>query len=474
MRIGLNTTRSQDAPVAISKVSASQLTLISTVAFLASLGLLWPAYWYSTVVGIVGAALSIYLLITTFFQFLRSRRSLGNFMLALGSVFWFWIEILTFSLSRPSFPSIAHYAPFSGAQIPVDTVAQSIFCVAVFNICALAVLGFFGSKKLRFGSSVTRGGTNPIFVDLTLLAFSLLGWWPFLRTFGGVQQALQSMLLMRAEVVEFEAGFANYLPILSITAGGFALVRIATQSSASKILTIAAVLAGGTLALLSGTRFKLAYLLLPAVLARAVYAPGYSSFLRNAGVLLAVATTMLLVASYQFTNRYGGDGSEISLITAAFAGAGHFTPLTHAIELLRSPWTEPFMQPMAPLFVTDFIPRFLWPDKPSHEYWEYYNSAIAIAGNVTPSVIGQYFLNWGLPGAAIAGAIFGAWAYFGDMLVEQYHHAKNHLYLALAAFVFTFLFLSYRVYSPNYFAYLLVMIFFFKLFRLKFRLRNRQ
>ena len=101
-----------------------------------------------------------------------------------------------------------------------------------------------------------------------------------------------------------------------------------------------------------------------------------------------------------------------------------------------------------------------WPNKPKSEFWEFYNDRLAVVGNLTPSVLGQYFLNWGVFGVFIAAFNFALWCSVCDYLITLYKESKNPYFLWLGVVIITFLFLSFRVYSLNYFFYLLIAYFF--------------
>ena len=123
------------------------------------------------------------------------------------------------------------------------------------------------------------------------------------------------------------------------------------------------------------------------------------------------------------------------------------------------------MQPMAPLFLTDFVPRFIWADKPNHLYWETYNNVLApllpgsIAGaNVTPSIIGQYYLNWWWLGGFFSGFIMGSWAGIATNYFRAFNRSKTFTKLLVGSYILTFVFLSFRVFSANYVTYLLVTV----------------
>jgi oligosaccharide repeat unit polymerase len=263
---------------------------------------------------------------------------------------------------------------------------------------------------------------------------------------------------MRVEVIEMEAGFKNYLPIASIACAGFAMARLITGSSTSALLSIAAVLAGGIIAILSGTRFKVLYFLMPALICAmiGVRDPGLRQ--RSLVYLGILVAAILFVTAFQFQNRYGSGSVETSKFSGV-VGAAHYTPLVFSIALMRD--TSPFYQPMSILFITDFVPRSIWPGKPNHEYFDFFNQLAIFGGNVTPSVLGQYYMNWGLAGGVISGLIFGIWARVIDLLYCRFRISENYLFLILSAFVCAFIFLSFRHYAANYFTYVLVATIFF-------------
>lgn len=423
----------------------SLLYAAATISFLA------PSYKMLEIVGLLGTTISLFLFFSELRKFKIGRGSIGLLVFLAGNIFWFWKEVAIFSFHTPSFPNIISISPVAGVRFPEELVGAGLFMLASFNFCALLSWNFSrGAHKYVFRAE--RQGRNGFIFDGTLLVIAALGWWPFLQTFGGIDQALFRLLMMRTEVVEHVAGFKNYLPIASIVVAGIALSRLVTGSAKSNLLTIFTIFVGGLIAVLSGTRFKLIYLAMPALVCAFIALQNPEKRRRSLIFIWVLFLCMVSLASFQFASRYANTQIETGLL-AATGGSDHFAPLLFAIDLMDS--REYFNQSMLVLFVTDMIPRFIWEGKPDHDYWNYYNE-IAFFGNVTPSVVGQYFLNWGLFGGAISGVIFGFWARAADILLECYRDRRDYSYLILSAFTATFLFLSFRHYTLNYGIFLFV------------------
>ena len=86
---------------------------------------------------------------------------------------------------------------------------------------------------------------------------------------------------------------------------------------------------------------------------------------------LFVSLTLVLSAG-QFAFRYASsfDVSGFDVLSI-LAGSEHFSAALNAIHMME--FQNAFQQSMAILFVTDLIPRFIWENKPIHEYWLFYN-----------------------------------------------------------------------------------------------------
>lgn len=430
----------------------------------ASLSIVSPNYLALSVLGLCGVCVGIYSFSRSVVVLLRTKREVGLLVINAGALFWFWYEVGFLALSDPVFANTESWSAFSSASIPADVIAKALFILSSFTISAhiahslLGNTAFFNSTK---GARFSHRKTS--WLDGLLLVISMLGWLPLIESSGGIAMSLERLTAMRADhVVEVESGFMGYLAIFSLCASSYALIRLASKSTSSRLLAICAFTVGAAIVVFSGTRFRLLYLIAPAIFVL-FFSSDHRGLTKRQIIFIVIgAMSLFLLAYFQINSRDGGYGSKLN----AFYGNQHFSAFTFAVGLVPS-LEEHFYQPLLPFFVTDYIPRFLWPDKPLHTFWEFYNGVLIVNGfgNVTPSVLGQYYMNWGLFGGFIAGFIFGFWAKIIDKFVLSYIVTRSPYSVAMAAYVSVFLFLSFRVLLPSYFFYILVMYLFLLILR---------
>ena len=114
-----------------------------------------------------------------------------------------------------------------------------------------------------------------------------------------------------------------------------------------------------------------------------------------------------------------------------------------------------FMEPMTPFFLTHFIPHQFWAGKPYPASWQYFNDEWTQGGNfnVTPSITGQYYMNWGYVGVVWIGLFIGALARFCEDWFRRLRVQQQLLSATVAGLLLSFVFFSFRIYHPLYFAY---------------------
>jgi hypothetical protein len=115
------------------------------------------------------------------------------------------------------------------------------------------------------------------------------------------------------------------------------------------------------------------------------------------------------------------------------------------------------MEPAEPYFLIHWIPRQVWPDKPIMESWTFYNESYVqgAAYNVTPSVIGQFHLNWGLPGVIFIGGWLGFLTCLADRVLLRLDSDRQRAMFVVVGMFYAFIISSFRFYSPIYFSYFL-------------------
>jgi len=208
-----------------------------------------------------------------------------------------------------------------------------------------------------------------------------------------------------------------------------------------------------------GTRHLWLYISLPSLLIVLRGFKGSFTVSRVAG-LIAVALLIVMVAQLQIAYRAvgwkqikNGPTEELSTLNTN----GQFTALLFA-EYLVPNQHQYFKEPVEPYFVIHWIPRQVWPDKPLMESWAYYNDSYvqgANQNNVTPSVIGQSHLIWGLPAVMFIGVWLGFLTYLSDRMLLLLDSNRQRAMFVVVGMFYAFIISSFRIYSPVYFSYLL-------------------
>ncbi|HYP27606.1 MAG TPA: O-antigen polymerase [Blastocatellia bacterium] len=105
-------------------------------------------------------------------------------------------------------------------------------------------------------------------------------------------------------------------------------------------------------------------------------------------------------------------------------------------------------------FVVNPIPRALWPNKPMPEtMWHYSSHRWGVdiwdkGGNALPSVVGQYYIDWGIAGVLWAGLMYGMFAAWMERVAtgrRQYYE-----FVALGLSGMAFMLISFRFLAPGF------------------------
>jgi hypothetical protein len=206
-----------------------------------------------------------------------------------------------------------------------------------------------------------------------------------------------------------------------------------------------------------GTRHIWLYISLPSVL---IILRGFKSDSERkygAVTLTGVVLVVLVVAQFQFAYRSVGwrdIGSVPVGELSEFNSNGHFSALLFAEHLVPNEHAY-FMEPVEVYFLIHWIPRQIWPTKPIMEAWTYYNDSYVqgAAFNVTPSVIGQFHMEWGLAGVIFIGAWLGFLTLLGDKLLLMLDANRQRAMFVVVGMFYAFIISSFRFYSPIYFSY---------------------
>jgi hypothetical protein len=206
----------------------------------------------------------------------------------------------------------------------------------------------------------------------------------------------------------------------------------------------------------------LAFLFLPSLLILVAPARHFFRWQKRRRIALALTALTGALVLFQGAVRTTGLGQNskrqsVSLtksLQSGWCGHDHFGAMLIAIDLVDSRG-EFFMEPIAPFFVTHFIPRRFWRDKPYPESWLTYNAVVTRGYNfnVTPSITGQYYMNWSYLGVAWIGLFIGWLARCCETWFSQLELRRQLMSATVAGLLLAFIFLSFRFFYPLYFSY---------------------
>lgn len=406
---------------------------------------------------------------------------IGRSTLIFGILFWFSIGSLWLTFSADPFRNHATFYPGFDKFVPLDVIATSVFAVMLFVIgCMIGWRVFVAPRNWIRAIADREDPRRDNALEYFALALALAAWMPVLYAYQWDLPAFfQHILQMRAVQEESRldvVGPMQHTYLLGVFAGSLATVRVVYGLSFNRLIYLVIIVLIFPLVFFgAGSRFNLAYLVLPSVLILA--APVLHSTDRRRRKLTAVCLggIFILVFGLQATVRNDGITTDTSarfseLVLAGSEGSDHFGALLIAVDFSNRRG-QYFMEPMLPFFLTHLIPASVWPGKPYPETWIEYNGVVTQGHgfNVTPSVIGQYFMNWGFVGVIYIGLFFGAMGRFCDDWFARLDMSKQFASATLAGVFLTFIFLSFRYFSPIYFVYPL-----FGYFCYRFITRRRQ
>lgn len=431
--------------VALSAVAALEGSMTTIV----------PAAWFSIAVGIcvlVGDALLMW----------RGSGFVGRLIINFGVVYWFWLGVLQYTLEDPPFPTPDDVYPGFFITVPPDVVVISLIGVNLFALTVNLGWSLLPQPERLLGRLADRldpPGSN--LIDLVSLGLVLLAWLQLIISYqGDVFSAIIDLLLMRAggkSGPSTDVGLMQYLHLLGIFGAALALARIALRTRGLKwARNLAVALMFPLLFFGQASRFNFGYMLLPTImilLAPTKHRIKWSQRRLPLVLIMAIGTILIMYQGIIRTVGFSEARKSETELTSGFFGHDHFGPMMIAVDFAQKQGF--YMEPMAPFFVTYFIPRVIWPDKPIPQSWVDYNAEWTQGRglNVTPSITGQYYLNWGLAGIVYIGLFMGWLARFCESWFARLDMHRQLMSATVAGLLLGFLFLSFRTFYPLYFAY---------------------
>jgi hypothetical protein len=430
---------------------------------IASFGLLGnPSIENAVVLAYTLNAISLLLVASAALHVIETR-TLGRFLLVAGTWYFFWQDAASMALTSPPFVAASSMG-LTGMQFSPNSVAESLVYVALFQFFAIAVhvlLPHVSWPARWLSNRLDRSGSA---ASILLYGLSTIGILLLLIRYGGSPAAAwDAMLAARSgqgPEKDVDIGLLSHFSYIGYAAAAVLLAKTFSQLNIKNWMRFTPEIGFGLVCilpvLLSGTRHVALYVVLPLGLFAIRF---YSAveIRRRVPLLILFGVAVFLLAQLQFALRTSG-WNAITEIDVQNLGqtnaAGQFLALLYCVTMV--PQFLPFFgEPIEPFFSWHLIPRQIWPDKPIPESWSTFNAmwTQGHAYNVTPGIIGQYYMNFAVAGVIYSGVMIATLTKVADSLSVRMNPYRNVGVLVLAGMVFAFLASSFRYFHPLYLAY---------------------
>ena len=394
---------------------------------------------------------------------LLSHGVMGKLLLVCGVLYFFWLEAFV-ALFDPVPFEVPPMFKFAAGRFDDGLVIKALFYVSLFQFCLLCGYALRPRvQKLGGWLSRFQDREGPSVRWLEVL-FGLCAFVPVLAMTGfNPANALQLLLSSRSDAgIEVEdVGLLQYVSYFGMFGAGMALLRAFQQRMPGRAWSLVLGLLAFVPILLSGTRHLLLYPALPiGVYAFLRYRGQFTPrrLLGGAVVLLVIFFAIRAQLAFRTTgwDDFQGELNEEQR-EALFSGKStlQFESLLVALVLVPD-HLDYFHEPTTPFFFTHFIPRAWYPEKPYMQSYDAYTRAYtgdSQTWNATPSVIGQFHINWGILGVIFIGVWMGLLAAVLDRLSLQLDLRRQRGLAVMLGFLYAFVASSFRIYHPLYMGY---------------------
>ena len=207
----------------------------------------------------------------------------------------------------------------------------------------------------------------------------------------------------------------------------------------------------------TGTRHLAIYAFLPTLILLIKNRPPGKLRFAHVSAWSAAALVLLIVLQLQMQLRQRGVTGVTAIRTSDVANINvtyQFSSLLFARYLVPT-FHGYFKEIPEPYFAIYWVPRSLWSGKPFMKSWEVFDADYTRGQhfNVTPSIIGQFYLNWGIFGVIRAGFMMGFFAYVADRLLMRVDTKSQLATSVMIGMFYAFIVSTFRFYAPMYFGY---------------------
>ena len=457
-RIRKQITTSQSTPFP-PRVSRIQWLLATLPVVIAAATLEVTSYKTLALITQVLSVFSLALLVIVANETLRTR-VIGKCCLVGGTFIFYWAEALALSFLDDPF-SVPDGFPIPSTQFDQELITRALLYVTLFQL--FLFIGYSIRPRLERPAAFFRSRVDSLSFDRWILAGLLIfcALTPVLIYYSFDFDRIIDALLASRSSTDFEApepGLTQHLALFGVYGAALFFVYALRASTWRRFWWLFLGVIVALPFIMGGTRHIWFYISLPSVL---IVLRGFKGQLERHRVvgLIAAVVLVFVVAQLQFAYRSVGwreVGNAPTEELSQLNTTGQLTALLFA-EYLVPGQHGYFMEAAEPYFVIHWIPRQFWPDKPIMESWAFYNESYVqgAAFNVTPSVIGQFHLNWGLPGVIFIGAWLGFLTFIADRWLMLLDPDRQRAMFVAAGMLYAFIISSFRFYSPVYFSYFL-------------------
>jgi oligosaccharide repeat unit polymerase len=385
----------------------------------------------------------------------------GPAVLSVSTLLIFWLGAAAMVVGRVPFATKRGEAVPWG-QWPLDLVQTGILFVALFE--ALLFVGYSIRPRMELLSrwAAARVEKQTALVRALPFVFGSIADLTLLyRNHFDVVAVLRFLLAMRStHESPFGTDLQNYANFFGFFGVAMIIDAAASMKSAwsTRLGYILAAIVFAFPILASGGRNLVLFVIMPALAL---------SMLRNRGHIrprvairwIVAGLCLFILLQLQFAYRDSGLISSNKAVSASnnaqLDTVGQFDALLFAVYLI--PQHHPYFMEVAEVyFAFHWVPRSIWPTKPIMQSWWYYNGAYTrgvMVYNVTPSVIGQYYINWGIPGVLFSGLWLGLLTSATDAVLRRVDVNRSRAVAIAIGMFYAFIVCSFRFYSPIYFYY---------------------
>lgn len=434
--------------------------LIGSMGF-AALTMVWQQYQDLVTATIVLTLLAIVLALIAAIDCINAR-VLGKLFIALGMLAYFWIEAAGAALQTVPFTVMNKSYRLPVRIWPRPLVSSSLIYLTVFAF--MFYVGYSVRPRMRRTLEWCKSWTDrgPVQYKGWIGIFLILAWVPPVLRFGASPGAVWSGLMGGRNISYadwYAAGWFDQASMFALFGVAVVLLNALLEKHAFHPRRIYRLGISCFFLLpffLGGTRHFLLYALVPPVIA--ILRKSHFH-LTNRQILGGTAVGVLLLIGVQFQSA-ARDRGWSKVDTSAVATTGmlwQYNQLLYA-EYLVPADHDYFMEPTTPYFFIYAIPRKFWPDKPDMQSWLYYDTTIVgrdVAGSVTPSIIGQFYLNWGIFGVAWIGLWMGFLMVLADRAAIGLMVDKQRAFAVVVGMFYAFVISAFRFYAPYYFYFVI-------------------